>query len=476
MSKSKTTYVCSECGHATPRWNGKCPGCGQWDTLQETRVEAKSTAASGANRHSAWAGTAGTLRKLKDVKPQEVPRIPTGLAEFDRVLGGGLVQGSVNLIGGDPGIGKSTLLLQTTAALSDKLKTIYVTGEESPEQISLRAQRLGLSDSDMQLVSEIDLERIMGIFDVEKPKLVVVDSIQTVYHPELQSAPGFVSQVKECAAHLTRFAKTTGCIVFLVGHVTKDGAIAGPRVLEHIVDAALFFEGESGTSFRMLRALKNRFGAVNELGVFAMGDKGLEEVSNPSSLFLTQHEEPVPGCAVLAAMEGNRPLLVEVQALIEESPSPNPRRFSSGFDLNRLQMLLAVLNKHIDLPAFSQNVYLKVVGGVRITEPAADLAVLLSLYSSLKEIVLPSDMVAFGEVGLAGEIRSVQNIEARLKEAAKLGFKRAIVPKSSAGVRPVPGIEVHTVRRVEDAIKLVSRRLGSSRKKQSLTADESQAA
>lgn len=466
MPKAKTVYVCSQCGAESPRWVGSCPGCKSWNTMTESFVEPKSTSASGgANRHSAWAGTSGTLKKLKDVKPQEIPRIPTGLAEFDRVLGGGLVQGSVNLIGGDPGIGKSTLLLQVTTALSNNLKTIYVTGEESPEQISLRAERLGLSNSDMQLVSEIDLERILRIFDSEKPRLVVVDSIQTIYHPDLQSAPGFVSQVKECAAHLTRFAKTTGCIVFLVGHVTKDGAIAGPRVLEHIVDAALFFEGESGTSFRMLRALKNRFGAVNELGVFAMGDKGLEEISNPSSLFLTQHDEPVAGCAILAAMEGNRPLLVEVQALIEESPSPNPRRFSSGFDLNRLQMLLAVLNKHADIQAFNQNVYLKIVGGVRITEPAADLPVLLALYSSLKEVTLPGDMVAFGEVGLAGEIRPVQNLDARLKEAAKLGFTKAIIPRTSTEVRKVPGIQTYAVRRVDEAIEAVRKHQASGRKR-----------
>ena len=474
MPKSKTAYVCSACGHSTPRWNGKCPGCGEWHTLQETLLEPKASAGTSSNRHAAWAGTSGVLRKLKDVKPQEIPRISTGLGELDRVLGGGLVQGSVILIAGDPGIGKSTLLLQTTVSLASQLKTIYVTGEESPEQISLRAERLGLSNSDMHLVSEIDLERIMAIFETEKPRLVVIDSIQTVYHPDLQSAPGFVSQVKECAAHLTRFAKTTGCIVFLVGHVTKDGSIAGPRVLEHIIDGSLYFEGESGTSFRMLRALKNRFGTVNELGVFAMGDKGLEEVSNPSSLFLTQHEEPVPGCAIMAAMEGNRPLLVEVQALIEESPSPNPRRFSSGFDLNRLQMLLAVLNKHIDIQAFQQNVYLKVVGGVRITEPAADLPVLLSLYSSLQDITLPGDMVAFGEVGLAGEIRPVQNIEARLKEAAKLGFTKAIIPKVSGSVPHVPGIEALTARTVEAAISLLKRQ--STAKKKRRVVEEPEAA
>jgi len=421
--------------------------------MEESRVETRTAS---SNRHANWSGVAQPVRDLKSVIPRETPRVTTGSSEFDRVLGGGLVRGSMLLIGGDPGIGKSTLLLQSGAAIASANRgVLYVTGEESPEQVSLRAQRLGLSEAPIRLAAETDVTAILEMLEAERPEVAIIDSIQTIYHPELQSAPGTVAQVRDCAAHLTRHAKSAGCSIFLVGHVTKEGALAGPQVLSHIVDAALIFEGETGTPYRMLRAMKNRFGAVNEMGVFAMGEQGLEEVSNPSSLFLTQHDQPVPGCAVLAAMEGNRPLLVEVQALVEDSPSPNPKRYASGFETSRLQMILAVLNKHAGVDAFDKNVYLKVVGGVRLTEPAADLPALLAAYSSLSGRPLPRGLVAFGEVGLAGELRPVQDVGARLREAAKLGFTRAIVPRSSQ-IPKVDGIEVATITRVDEAILRLS--------------------
>lgn len=451
-AKPKSVYVCNACSAESPRWAGQCSECKKWNTLQEQRAEPRSSGGTKENRQSAWAGAQGVVRDLKSIKPQELPRIPTGLGELDRVLGGGLVPGSVSLIGGGPGIGKSTLLLQVAAALGG----LYVSGEESDNQIVLRAERLGLSEAPLRLVSEIDVTNILSTLESEKPKLAIIDSIQTMYHPELQSAAGSVAQIRECTALLTRYAKTSGCIIFLVGHVTKDDVIAGPKVLEHIVDAVLMFEGEHGTPYRMLRAVKNRFGAVNEMGVFAMGERGLEEVSNASSLFLTQHDHPVSGCAVFATMEGNRPMLVEIQALIEATPSPNPRRYAAGLDLNRLNILLAVLNKHAGIPALLQNVYLKVVGGVRLTEPATDLPALLSLYSSLSEQALPSGLISFGEVGLAGEIRPVQGIETRLKEAAKLGFTTAIVPDTKSGVRSIEGLRIHRITRVEQAVSLVS--------------------
>ena len=452
LARAKTVYRCNECGAQQPKWNGQCPDCQAWNTLEEERAAPSATKAS--TRREAWSGTLAPVRSLSDCRPEELPRTSTGIAEFDRVLGGGLVAGSVLLIGGDPGIGKSTLLLQSGALLARSRRVLYITGEESQGQIALRAERLGVLESPMRIVTEINMQRINELLDAERPELLILDSIQTVYDPDFQSAPGTVAQVRECAAHLTRYAKSSGCPVFLVGHVTKEGTLAGPKVLSHMVDAELYFEGESGTAFRMLRALKNRFGAVNEIGVFAMGESGLEEVSNPSSLFLTQHPEPVPGCAIFAAMEGNRPLLVEVQALVERAQAPNPRRFATGLDVNRLQMILAVLNKHAGLDAFDKNVYLKAVGGVRLTEPATDLPALLAVFSSLNGRALPVCLVAFGEVGLAGELRSVRDIGARLREAAKLGFTRAIVPRT-ARLADTPGIEVIEAARIEQALELV---------------------
>lgn len=450
MAKAKSHYVCSDCGHTASKWVGKCPGCEKWNTLAEQTVT--EVPAAGPNRYSTWAGASGKAVDLKSVKGTSYARTSTGLGELDRVLGGGLVRGSVTLIGGDPGIGKSTLLLQALAHLGKAATVMYATGEESNEQIAMRAQRLGLADANIRLVAEIDLDAIMRNIEEEKPQVVVIDSIQTIYSSQLTSAPGSVAQVRECAAQLTRLAKSSHVSLILVGHVTKDGDLAGPRVLEHMVDAVLHFEGEPGSAFRMIRAYKNRFGAVNEMGVFAMGEQGLEEVSNPSSMFLTAHEKPVSGSCVLATLEGNRPFLVEVQALVEESASPNPRRFAQGFDVNKLQMLLAVLSKHAAIVAADQNVYLKVVGGVRLTEPAADLAALLAVHSSLLGKPLPSGLVVFGEVGLAGEIRPVADAEARLHEAAKLGFTQAIIPSSNKLKKSIEGISVRHASRIDQAL------------------------
>jgi DNA repair protein RadA/Sms len=453
MAKAKTSYVCNGCGHSAAKWVGRCPGCSEWNTLVES-VEAAEPAA-GPNRYATWAGASGGSVPLQDVEAAEYDRVPTGMGEFDRVLGGGMVPGSVILIGGDPGIGKSTLLLQVMAHMGESSPVLYATGEESPQQIRMRADRLGLPKAKIQLAAEIALEKIFAEVEKVKPSVLVIDSIQTMYSSTLQSAPGSVAQVRECASQLTRLAKSSGMTLILIGHVTKEGDLAGPRVLEHIVDAVLQFEGEPGSPFRMIRAHKNRFGAVNEMGVFAMGEKGLEEVSNPSSMFLTTHEKPVSGSCVLATLEGNRPFLVEVQALVEDTAAPNPRRFAQGFDLNKLQMLLAVLSKHAGTIAADQNVYLKVVGGVRLTEPAADLAALLAVHSSLSGKPLPIGLVVFGEVGLAGELRPVTDAESRLKEAAKLGFTQAILPTANKLKKPVPGIEVRYASRVDQALSFL---------------------
>lgn len=378
MAKIRSSFICQLCGTAAPKWQGQCPGCGEWNSLQEGVAESAP-----ATRFQSLAAD-GAIHQLSDVETAEIPRIATGMSELDRVLGGGLVPGGVVLIGGDPGIGKSTLLLQAMTLLAAERPVLYVSGEESPQQIALRAKRLGLPAGKVALYAEIGLEKILAALDKVHPQVAVIDSIQTVYSEALTSAPGSVAQVRECAAQLTRYAKRTGTTIFLVGHVTKDGAIAGPRVLEHIVDAVLYFEGDTHSSFRLIRAIKNRFGAVNELGVFAMTDKGLREVSNPSALFLSQHKEPVPGSCVLVTQEGTRPLLVEIQALVDDSHSPQPKRLAVGVEQNRLALLLAVLHRHAGIAAFDQDVFINAVGGVRIAEPAADLAVLLAIVSSLK--------------------------------------------------------------------------------------------
>jgi DNA repair protein RadA/Sms len=449
MAKAKSVYTCTECGASSPKWQGQCPGCGQWNTLVETVAEA---AVSGANRYASLAGS-GQLQDLSAISPREEPRQATGIEEFDRVLGGGLVPGGVVLIGGDPGIGKSTLLLQALSRLAEAGQPVlYVSGEESGEQVALRARRLQLETRGLQMLAEIGLEKILATLQKEKPLVAVIDSIQTLYSEALQSAPGSVAQVRECAAQLTRLAKQSGVCVVLVGHVTKEGALAGPRVLEHIVDTVLYFEGDTHSSFRLIRAFKNRYGAVNELGVFAMTEKGLRGVSNPSALFLSQHAHEVSGSCVLVTQEGTRPLLVEIQALVDTAHSPSPRRLTVGLDAQRLAMLLAVLHRHAGIVCFDQDVFVNAVGGVRIQEPAADLAVLLAIVSSLNNRPLPAKLVAFGEVGLAGEIRPAPRGQERLKEAAKLGFTHALVPKANAPKQAIKGIEVIALERVEQAI------------------------
>jgi DNA repair protein RadA/Sms len=447
MAKSKSIYTCTECGGQATKWQGQCPHCMAWNTLVETVAENAPT----VNRYSALAEPS-QLQRLSDVEALETPRQTTGIAEFDRVLGGGLVPGGVVLIGGDPGIGKSTLLLQALCHLGASNKVLYVSGEESAQQIALRAKRLALDAGPVQLLAEIQLEKISATLLAQRPDVAVIDSIQTVYSEALQSAPGSVAQVRECAAQLTRLAKQAGITVILVGHVTKEGALAGPRVLEHIVDTVLYFEGDSNSSFRLIRAFKNRFGAVNELGVFAMTEKGLREVSNPSALFLSHHGQEVAGSCVMVTQEGTRPLLVEVQALVDEAHAPNPRRLSVGLEQNRLAMLLAVLHRHAGIACFDQDVFVNAVGGVKITEPAADLAVLLAIVSSLRNKPLPAKLVVFGEVGLAGEVRPVQRGQERLKEAAKLGFTHAIIPKANNPKQRVAGMEVVAVDRLEDAV------------------------
>src|SRR6202521_4739448 len=446
MAKAKTAYACTECGGTTSKWQGQCPHCGVWNTRVET------IAATPASRFQALAGGASVVRALSSVEANDNPRAPTGIEEFDRVLGGGLVPGGVILLGGDPGIGKSTLLLQAMASIGVSRRALYVTGEESADQIALRAQRLGLVNAAVELLAEVQLEAIVGAIRSQRPDVVVIDSIQTVYTEALESAPGSVAQVRECAAQLTRLAKQTGITILLVGHVTKEGAIAGPRVLEHIVDTVLYFEGDTHSSFRLVRAIKNRFGAANELGVFAMTERGLKGVANPSALFLSQHEVTVPGSCVMVTQEGTRPLLVEVQALVDEAHAPNPRRLTVGLDQNRLAMLLAVLHRHAGISAFDQDVFVNAVGGVKIAEPAADLPVLLAIVSSLKSKPLPQKLVVFGEIGLAGEVRPVQRGQERLKEAAKLGFTQAIIPKANKPKQAVADMEVIAVERIEQAV------------------------
>lgn len=450
MAKAKIIYTCTECGGVEPKWQGQCPNCHAWNTLVETIAET-AVAGTVASRYAPLAETAG-LQKLTEVEAAEVPRQPTGVSEFDRVLGGGLVPGGVVLIGGDPGIGKSTLLLQTLCHIGTARKAIYVSGEESPQQIAMRAKRLGLDASPISLLAEINLEKIIATLQKHQPDIAVIDSIQTVYSEALQSAPGSVAQVRECSAQLTRLAKQAGITVILVGHVTKEGALAGPRVLEHIVDTVLYFEGDQNSSFRLIRAFKNRFGAVNELGVFAMTEKGLREVTNPSALFLSHHSEQVSGSCITVTMEGTRPLLIEIQALVDESHAPNAKRLCVGLEQNRLAMLLAVLHRHAGVACFDQDVFINAVGGVKIGEPAVDLAVILAIVSSLKNKPLDSKLIVFGEVGLAGEVRPVQRGQERLKEAAKLGFTKAIVPKANAPKQKIAGLEVIAVERLEQAL------------------------
>jgi DNA repair protein RadA/Sms len=447
MAKAKTAYVCSECGATAIQWFGSCPSCGSSGTLSETITE-RGFVRSGR--------AAAEPVALGDVAARELERISTGMEELDRALGGGLVPGQVVLLGGDPGIGKSTLLLQALCtSAAEKNSFLYVTGEESAEQVAMRAKRLSLDSRGVRLLAETQLERIAGALDAGKPRIAVIDSIQTIWSEALQSAPGSVAQVRECAAQLTRHAKRAGTALLLIGHVTKEGAIAGPRVLEHIVDTVLYFEGDPGSSFRLVRAVKNRFGAVNELGVFAMTEKGLKGVSNPSRLFLSAHEKAIPGSCVVATLEGTRPLLVEIQALVDAAHAPNPRRLSVGLEQNRLAMLLAVLHRHAGIATWEQDVFVNAVGGVRIGEPAADLAVSLAIVSSLTDRPIPAKVAVFGEIGLAGEVRPAPRGQERIKEAAKLGFEKLIIPTANAPKAKVPGVEIIAVERVDRAVQVL---------------------
>jgi DNA repair protein RadA/Sms len=446
MAKTRTLFTCTECGGQAPKWQGQCPQCGAWNTLVET------LATPAAARFENVAGARSSVTSLASVTPRASSRIATGLEEFDRVLGDGLVPGGVILLGGDPGIGKSTLLLQAGAALGAAHRTLYVTGEESAEQIALRARRLGLVNAPIELLAEVQLEAIVAAIDATAPEVVVIDSIQTIYTEALTSAPGSVAQVRECAAQLTRLAKQRGVVVLFVGHVTKEGAIAGPRVLEHIVDTVLYFEGDPHSSFRLVRAIKNRFGAANELGVFAMTERGLRGVSNPSALFLSQHAEGVPGSAVVATLEGSRPLLVEVQALVDPVSGGMARRLAVGLDAQRLALLLAVLHRHGGVDTSGFDVFVNAVGGVRILEPAADLAVMLAVCSSLKNKALPVKSIIFGEVGLAGEVRPVQRGQERIREAAKLGFETVVISNLNKPRQAIEKVQIIGVDRVDEAI------------------------
>ncbi len=454
MAKKKTAYVCTECGSDHSKWQGQCTDCGQWNTLQEFVVSSTKAPTRDA-RFEGYAGDTSSqgVQRLADINLNEVPRFTSGMAEFDRVLGGGLVPGSAILIGGHPGAGKSTLLLQTLCNLAAHMPVLYVTGEESLQQVAMRAQRLGLPLNDLQILSETNVERLTQLLQQHKPKIVVIDSIQVMHVEGIESAPGSVSQVRESAAYLTRFAKQTGTVLLLVGHVTKDGTLAGPKVLEHMIDCSIMLEGSGDSRYRVLRAIKNRFGAINELGVFAMLDTGLKEVKNPSSIFLSRSDEPAAGSVVMVIWEGTRPLLVEIQALVDDSHFGNPKRVAVGLDQNRLNLLLAVLHRHGGVHLGDQDVYINVVGGVKVSETGADLALLLAALSSFRNQPLEQGLIVFGEVGLSGEIRPVPSGQERIKEAAKHGFTRAIVPKANAPRAPIPGMEVIAVDKLQEAIE-----------------------
>jgi DNA repair protein RadA/Sms len=457
MAKAKIFYQCTACGGVANKWAGQCGDCGAWNTLVEAIQE--SSAPRGGRFGGYAGGAASTVSRLSEVAHAEQERWPSGIHELDRVLGGGLVPGSVILLGGDPGIGKSTLLLQSLASFAAQLPSLYVTGEESSQQVSLRAHRLGLDGGQILLATETCVEKIIEMAQREKPRVMVVDSVQTLFTEALQSAPGSVGQVRESAAQLVRFAKQTHTALFLVGHVTKEGALAGPRVLEHMVDTVLYFESDTGSRFRLIRAVKNRFGAANELGVFAMGERGLREVNNPSAIFLSRNESAAAGSVVMVTWEGTRPLLVEVQALVDHSPHGNPRRVTLGLEQNRLAMLLAVLHRHGGVSMYDQDVFANVVGGVRVSETASDLPTLVAVLSSLRNRPVPNDWVVFGEVGLAGEIRPVPNGQERLREAAKHGFKRAIAPRGNVGGKTstmVDGLEVVPVATLDQALAALS--------------------
>lgn len=455
MSKIKTIYRCEQCGATHPKWTGQCSDCGEWNSLVESQIQNSSPTHKAqiglTPKKSGYAGQNTAITTLDKVEISYETRTSTGISEFDRVLGGGLVTGSVVLIGGDPGIGKSTILLQTATYMASQQSALYITGEESLSQVAMRAKRLDLPLDKLKVMAETCVERICEVLAHERPQMAVLDSIQTLYTETIQSAPGGVSQIRESAAILTRFAKHTGTALFIVGHVTKEGALAGPRVLEHMVDCVLYFEGQSDSRYRMIRAVKNRFGAVNELGVFGMTDKGLKEVSNPSAIFLSRYDEPIAGSVVMISREGTRPLLVEVQALVDDAHG-QPRRVALGLEQNRLSMLLAVMHRHGGVHTVGQDVYVNIVGGLKITETGSDLAVLLACASSLRNKALPQQLAVFGEVGLSGEIRPVPNGQERLKEAQKHGFKTIILPRANAPQKTIAGLNIIAVSRLHEAL------------------------
>ncbi|MBU0483907.1 MAG: DNA repair protein RadA [Proteobacteria bacterium] len=448
MAKDKQAYICSECRATFSKWSGQCPECNEWDTVTEYTPPAASQILGG------YTGVRSEVTAMANVAMEDSPRFSTGVQELDRVLGGGLVPGSVVLIGGDPGVGKSTCLLQVCCNLSTSKKILYVTGEESLQQITMRAKRLDLPDKELLLLAETHVEGIIDIATREQPKVMVIDSIQTMQLAGISSAPGGVTQVRESAARLTTFAKQTGTAIFLVGHVTKSGELAGPRVLEHIIDVVCYIEGSSDSRYRVFRAVKNRYGAVNELGVFAMTDKGMKEVKNPSAIFLSHHADPMPGSVVMVIWEGSRPLLVEIQALVDDTYADTPRRLAVGLDPSRLSMLLAVLHRHGNIATYNQDVFINVVGGIKVTETSADLALMLAVASSLKNKPLPNDLVVFGEVGLSGEIRPVPNGQERLQEAVKHGFKHAIVPAANAPKNNIKGLTVQPITKISQALEI----------------------
>lgn len=449
MAKSKTVYVCGDCGSEYAKWQGQCNDCNAWNTLTRLSVET----ASGGARKRGFSGEIQQVQKLAEVATKETPRLETGIGEFDRVLGGGLVPGSAVLISGNPGAGKSTLLIQIMARLAAAHSALYVTGEESLPQIAMRASRLHLPMDELQVMAQTDVSAICATWDALQPRLVVIDSIQVMYLEDVESAPGGVAQVRESAAMLIQQAKRSGAVLLLVGHVTKEGNLAGPRVLEHMIDCFIMLDGDNDSRYRTLRSGKNRFGAVNELGVFAMTDKGLLEVANPSAIFLSRTEEPVPGSVVMVVWEGTRPLLVEAQALVDTSSLGNPRRVAVGFEQNRLAMLLAVLHRHGGLQVSDQDVFVNAVGGIRVSETSSDLALLAAVVSSLRNRPLPQDLVCFGEVGLSGEIRPVPNGQERLREAAKHGFRVAVVPKANLPKRQIDGIRVIGVSKLSEGLE-----------------------
>ena len=452
MAKTKSAFVCNDCGADYRKWQGQCSACNAWNTLSEVRIPGGNSG-SVQKARGGFAGTTARVQKLSDIDLVDLPRFSSGFAELDRVLGGGFVPGSVIIIGGHPWAGKSTLLLQTLCALAARAPALYVTGEESPQQVAMRAKRLGLETDSLQLMAETDVDAILTAANEHKPKIMVVDSIQVVHSDALTSAPGSVAQVRDCAALLTRYAKQTGTVLILVGHVTKDGSLAGPKVLEHMIDCSLMLEGRTDGQFRTLRGIKNRFGAVNELGVFAMTERGLKAVSNPSAIFLQRNEDLSSGSLVVVIWEGTRPMLVELQALVDESHIGNPRRVTVGLDHNRLSMLVAVLHRHGNILVGDQDIFVNVVGGVKIMDTSADMALILSIISSFRDKPMPRNLVVFGEVGLSGEIRPVSNGQERLREAVKHGFTQAIIPSANIPKKPIQGLKVIGVKKISEALQ-----------------------